>query len=313
MSYMCEEEDIALVEMPTDVGHEQDYDFCNRCVKGIVETSLRDPFGAGVSTYGRGFDLRRKAGGGCGRMGLSDWVCHVYSTGQLQVNPIRAALAMKQYPIEFECRKRIDFWPEKPAVCRGDILEVGPGRGDLLMHMAQAHPDKRFVAIEIGKRRFLKLIPRILKRNIKNIQLIGGNARVVLPLYYRSDVFEQAYVLFPDPWPKKRHIPHRLLSVSFMTLVARSLRVGGDFFVATDVADYADWVLENASQMEFLELARRPTLNEPLIDGYIPTFFEAKWREMGRDIHYQHYRKVCEITEPLDGDAKKVVEILGEG
>jgi tRNA (guanine-N7-)-methyltransferase len=220
---------------------------------------------------------------------------------------------MKHYPIEHECRKRIDFWPEKPAVFDGDVLEIGPGRGDLLMHMAEAHPDKKFVGIEIGRRRFFKLIPRILKRNLKNIQLIGGNARVVLPLYYRSNIFEQAYVLFPDPWPKKRHIPHRLLSVQFMTLVARSLKVGGDFFVATDVAGYAGWVLENAEQIDFLELVRPPTMNEPLIEGYIPTFFEAKWREMGRNIHYQHYRKTREITEPLDDEARMVIEILGHG
>ncbi|MEW5993813.1 MAG: hypothetical protein AB1744_05385, partial [Candidatus Zixiibacteriota bacterium] len=88
---------------------------------------------------------------------------------------------MKQFPWEFEASKEILFYPDKPDKCAGDVLEVGPGRGDLLLSLASTFPEKRFVAVEVGKKRYYKLIPRMEKRDLHNILLIQGDARIVLP------------------------------------------------------------------------------------------------------------------------------------
>jgi tRNA (guanine-N7-)-methyltransferase len=200
---------------------------------------------------------------------------------------------MKQYPIEFESKKEIFFYPGKPDKFEGDILEIGPGRGDFILSAAEQNPDKKLVAIELSKKRHFKLIPRVEKRGLTNILLIGGNARVVLPRYFEPGSFEKIYVLFPDPWPKKRHYPHRLMSVEFITLLADCLRNGGELYFATDFRPYADWVVENMRQVSQLESLGSPdftTIDQ--IAYYSPSFFEQKWRGEGRAIYYMRYRKV---------------------
>lgn len=199
---------------------------------------------------------------------------------------------MRTFPLEFELRKEILFYPEKPHQAAGDILEIGPGRGDFLLSMAEQLPGKKLAAIEIGKRRYVKLIPRIQKRGLTNILLIQGNARVVLPRIFNPGTFEKIYVLFPDPWPKKRHIPHRLMTVEFITLLADLLRKDGELFFATDVLAYAEWVTGNMRAVGQLKSLGSPDFTT--VDKfayYTPTVYEQRWRTEGRAIYYLHYRR----------------------
>jgi len=198
---------------------------------------------------------------------------------------------MKSFPWEFESAKEVLFYPDKPGECSGDILEVGPGRGDLLLSLAVSFPDKKFAAIELGRKRYYKLIPRIKKKQIENILLIQGDARIVLPRYFAEKTFEKIYVLFPDPWPKKRHAPKRLLNAEFLSLLTRFLKLGGDLFIATDVTFYAVWVLENARQVRLLHNMGTPFVDSSVLADYEPTFFEMKWRSEERAIHYLWYRR----------------------
>ncbi|MFH1372309.1 MAG: hypothetical protein ABII79_00715 [bacterium] len=198
---------------------------------------------------------------------------------------------MKTFPIKFEAAKKVLFYPEEPDTCVGDILEVGPGRGDLLLSLATLFPEKRFVAIELGKKRYYKLPSRIEKKQLDNILLIQGDARIVLPKYFKKSAFEKIYVLFPDPWPKIRHAPKRLLNAQFLTLLAQFLRPGGDLFMATDVTAYAEWVVENAAGMPILQNLGRPFVDGCDLADYEPTFFEMKWRSEGRPIFYLWYRR----------------------
>lgn len=199
---------------------------------------------------------------------------------------------MKTYPLEFESKKEILFYPRKPVEFEGDILEIGPGRGDFLLSAAAQLTDKKLVAIEIGRKRYLKMIPRIEKKGLTNILLIQGNARIVLPRFFRPGTFEKIYVLFPDPWPKKRHFPHRLMSVEFISLLADNLQPGGELYFASDYWPYAEWVVDNVKQVPRLKSMGAPyftTIDK--IAYYSPSFFEQKWRDEGRAIYYTRYQK----------------------
>ncbi len=198
---------------------------------------------------------------------------------------------MKKFPREFESRKPILIYPKGSSVEGGDVLEIGPGRGDLLMDLAEAWPDKQFVAIEIAWKRFHKLIPRIEKRGLKNIQLLRGDARIVLDRFFEKETFEKIYVLFPDPWPKKRHALKRLLQIEFIELLQSYLQPEGSLFFATDVAWYADWVIDNCRQVPSLVCTGDPFVNAEDLFGYTPTFFEQKWRAEGRQIYYLWYQR----------------------
>jgi tRNA (guanine-N7-)-methyltransferase len=204
---------------------------------------------------------------------------------------------MKSFPWEFESNKEVLFYPAKPDTFVGDVLEIGPGRGDLLLLQATSCPKKRFVAIELGRKRYFKLIPRIERRQLHNILLIQGDARIVLPHYFSNETLEKIYVLFPDPWPKKRHAMKRLLSVDFISLLAKLLKSAGDLIVATDVKPYADWVVENAEQVTPLQNLGSPFVDNSAIENYETTFFEAKWRQEGRTIFYLWYRRADRPVE----------------
>ncbi|MBI2340662.1 MAG: tRNA (guanosine(46)-N7)-methyltransferase TrmB [Deltaproteobacteria bacterium] len=197
----------------------------------------------------------------------------------------------KQFPYDFEAKKEVLFYPSKPAEFRGDILEIGPGRGDLLLAMAEAQPDKKFVAVEIGKKRYFRLIPRIEKRGIKNIFLIRGDARVIIPRYFGEETFEKIFVLFPDPWPKDRHAFRRLLTVEFFWLLGHHLKPEGELILATDVEWYAEWMTENLRRVSVLKNRLDPQLFASELPGITPTFFEEKWKNEGRKIYYLLYGK----------------------
>ncbi len=219
------------------------------------------------------------------------------------------------FPYEFESRKEILFYPSKPEIFSGDILEIGPGRGDWLLNQATAHPDKKFVAVEMGQLRYAKLVSRIEKAELKNILLIQGDVRLVLPQFFAGDTFEKIFVMFPDPWPRERHYFRRLLQIEFLALLCHVMKNGGSFLLATDAGRYADWARENikaipelsevavSSQTPFPEYSLASSIlnanNSPtgladtgqvyknkFVDCPVTTFFEKKWREMGRSIHY---------------------------
>ena len=198
---------------------------------------------------------------------------------------------MKHFPWKYESQKEILFYPEGTKGETGDILEIGPGRGDLLLELASTLPDKKLVAIEIGTKRYIKLIPRIERKGLTNIRLIRGDARIVLTDYFSQGAFEKIYVLFPDPWPKKRHALKRLLNTEFISLITRFLKKDGDLFMATDVDWYSQWAVINAESVPDLKNMGNPFVEADNLFSYAPTFFEQKWRAEGRKIYYMHFKQ----------------------
>ncbi len=194
---------------------------------------------------------------------------------------------MRTFPLEWESQKPIYFYPSEPTDFTGDILEIGPGRGDLLLWYAATYPDKRMVGIELNGYRFKKLARRVERRELTNVLLIKGNARIVVPRLFTTPCFERIYVLFPDPWPKDRHAFHRLLSTEYLQMLSEALRPGGEIILATDQQAYADWVIENGAQVPSLRNMGNPYSPEiAVLPNDQPTRFEQIWREQGRSIYY---------------------------
>jgi tRNA (guanine-N7-)-methyltransferase len=148
----------------------------------------------------------------------------------------------------------ITFYPAQPDRIVGDVLEIGPGRGDFLLSTAEAHPELRFVAIELGKKRHPRLAHRVVRRGLANVLLIHGDARLVLPRYIAPASFGSAVVLFPDPWPKLRHAFNRLLQPEFLSELARVLIPGGHLYVKSDVESYIAWVQAQVTRLPEFEI-----------------------------------------------------------
>jgi tRNA (guanine-N7-)-methyltransferase len=198
----------------------------------------------------------------------------------------------RTFPIAHVLEKKLSYYPEKPATLEFDILEIGPGNGDFLLHLAATHPDKKILAIEMDPLRCTRIVGKLKKSGIKNVTIAEGDARVPLACDMEGTALEKIFVLFPDPWPRNRHRYKRLLSKEFLALVCAKLKPGGEFTLATDVRDYADWAASNFAAVPFMEPVhgKGDTRFTPLPD-LIPTAFEQRWKELGRTCHYVRYAR----------------------
>ncbi len=165
------------------------------------------------------------------------------------------------------------------------ILEIGPGNGDFLLSLAAQNPNKKIAAIEVRKKRFQKILKRLEKAGIQNVFLLWGNAKTMVPRFFKEDSLEKIYILFPDPWPKRRHAFHRLLDIAFLTLLAGILKKRGELILATDSKDYAAWIQKNVeATASFKEVSFERDFSE--------TFFEKVWKKEGKPILYFSYERV---------------------
>lgn len=199
---------------------------------------------------------------------------------------------MKTFPFDFELTKPIPIFPQTSEKPVGDVLEIGPGRGDLLLDLAARHPEKRWLAIELNAGRFLRLIPRIEKRGLKNIQLMQGNARVILPQYFTEEnCLEKILVLFPDPWPKDRHAFHRLLTIETLWYFWYLLKKNGYLYLATDDVRYKDEILKLLVQVPPLNNALAPQATTDLLPELPATYFQKKWSDQNKPLYFVKHRK----------------------
>ena len=187
-------------------------------------------------------------------------------------------------------------WPASldPRNFERVIVEVGPGRGDFLYHLAEKHGDALVCAIEIKRKRIDRLVHRLQKRGIENVMLIQNDARAALPQCFEKASIDEIHINFPDPWPKKRHTKNRLMCESFLKECATRLKPGGHFNFATDQDWYAFETHELFARVDALESVydEGVVINPP--DAF-PTLFMQKWKDNGRTLHYQRYIKVQSV------------------
>ena len=124
---------------------------------------------------------------------------------------------------------------QRPAPLEADL---GCGRGRFLMAHAALAPERNFIGVDILSRRLGKFDLRASERGLTNIRMLQGDIRFALEEFFPPASLSAAYLLFPDPWPKRRHHDRRILQPAFLDLLHRVLTVGGLFHFATDHADY---------------------------------------------------------------------------
>ncbi|MHC8507970.1 MAG: tRNA (guanosine(46)-N7)-methyltransferase TrmB [Rhodospirillales bacterium] len=122
-------------------------------------------------------------------------------------------------------------------------LEIGFGAGEHLVHQAAAHPDAGFIGCEPFINGVASALSLITQQGLQNVRLFDDDARLLLPRLAAGSV-EQVFILFPDPWPKKRHWRRRFINAEILDNLARITAPGGGLRFATDHAGYAAWALE---------------------------------------------------------------------
>jgi tRNA (guanine-N7-)-methyltransferase len=187
------------------------------------------------------------------------------------------------------------LFPELPHAFEGApraVLEIGFGGGEHLAAEARDHPGTAFIGVEPFVNGVAKLLAVIEREGLANIRLWDRDATELLPrLPSRS--LDTVYLLYPDPWPKRRQRKRRLLSDETLAALARVLRPGGELRCATDIDDYAGWALARALRSPDLAwTAERPDEWRRPWAGWPGTRYEAKALSQGRRPSYLTFRRV---------------------
>ena len=156
-------------------------------------------------------------------------------------------------------------------------LEIGFGMGDALLELAQAHPERDFVGVEVYPPGIGRFLLRVEQAGLGNVRVVCADAVEVLGRHLPPGSLDELLVLFPDPWPKKRHHKRRLVNAAFLALAARVLAPGGRLRIATDWADYAQAIAallaENTDFTAEADTTARP-----------PTKYERRGERLGHAI-----------------------------
>jgi len=134
------------------------------------------------------------------------------------------------------CR-RLD-WRELFGLDGRVEIDLGAGDGGFALEYARQHPEINLLAVERLLGRARKIEKRAARTGQKNLRVLrlefGYTVRYLLP----AGSISVAHILFPDPWPKRRHWPRRLMQPEFVRDVAAALGPGGELRFTTDHADY---------------------------------------------------------------------------
>ena len=171
------------------------------------------------------------------------------------------------------------------------VVEVGSGQGHAIVHAAEQHPERNFLAIEVFRAGLARTMIRAEWANAQNLRLLEANAPEVLEHALPAASVDELWVFFPDPWAKARHTKRRLVSDDFAAIAARALRPGGVLRLATDWEDYAFQMREVMDAAPDFERAFAGEWAERF-DGRVLTAFEAQGARAGRAIHDLSYRRV---------------------
>jgi len=163
-------------------------------------------------------------------------------------------------------------------------LEIGFGNGDNLAALAAGHPERDYLGIEVHRPGVGRLLLALEERQQSNARVICHDAVEVLAQQIAPQTLDEVLILFPDPWPKKRHHKRRLIQPPFVELIADRLRPGGVLRFATDWQPYADAALEvfNAN-LRLRNLAQDATFVERPTERQ-PTRFEKRGERLGHGV-----------------------------
>lgn len=165
-------------------------------------------------------------------------------------------------------------------------LEIGFGGAEHLIAEAKAHPRTGFVGTDVFVNSIAKALAAINDNALANIRLYFGDASELID-WLPGEGLSRIDLLYPDPWPKRRHWKRRFIQDESLKRLARILKHGGELRFATDIGDYAAYTLTRISRSsDFRWTAECANDWRNPWTGYSGTRYEAKAVREGRKPAY---------------------------
>jgi len=179
------------------------------------------------------------------------------------------------------------FGNHNPVVC-----EIGSGKGRFLISSAAANPALNYLGIERAMKYHRVIRERVERLALGNVRLLNSDAVHFVKTYVPPLSVQHYYILFPDPWPKKRHLKRRLVTQEFLGQLLKTLAPGGCIHYKTDFEDYFEQMLSvSRARPELNELQCRTITAAQVDPEAADTNFERKYLIQGRLIFAADFQK----------------------
>ena len=171
-------------------------------------------------------------------------------------------------------------------------IEIGFGNGENLLSLAAAHPGRNFLGVEVHRPGVGRLLLGLEERGLANVRVICHDAVEVFERQVAPHSVHEILVLFPDPWPKKRHHKRRLIQRPFVDLAVSRLAHDGVLRLATDWQPYALEMLSTLMATPELENLAADGAFVPRSVERAPTRFERRGESLGHEVWDLAFRRI---------------------
>ena len=170
-------------------------------------------------------------------------------------------------------------------------LEIGSGRGEFIIEKSNRYPDINFIAVDVKEKRIKTIIRKLdplINKNIRVIRMFIDSESIK---FFSKEKFEKIYLMFPDPWPKRKHHRRRIINDDFITVLYNLLKRDGMLEIVTDHKEYALWINDHFKRRKDFKSFYQDGYTRNAPEDHIITFFEEKMRNLGYEPYYFKFIK----------------------
>ena len=171
------------------------------------------------------------------------------------------------------------------------FLEIGFGFGDFTFELAKRNHDTNVIAGETHLNGIINLLKKLEDEPQSNIKIFKSDIRTLL-LTLPPEIFDEIYILFPDPWPKAKHYKRRLIQDDFIEVLGKKIKPSGKLVITTDHDSYKCWILSiMAKRNDFIWTANSQLDWQNFPENWTVTKYQKKALKEGRIPVYLEFLK----------------------
>ncbi|MBT4696353.1 MAG: tRNA (guanosine(46)-N7)-methyltransferase TrmB [Alphaproteobacteria bacterium] len=194
---------------------------------------------------------------------------------------------LDKYEIDLTSLKKDNIHKSKKI-----FFEIGFGSGDIIYKQAKLNPENIYIGIEYYRKGIAQLIEKIETTKLENLKIFHGDARRVLA-NIPDEIFDEIWLFFPDPWPKKRHSKRRFIQLEMIELLHRKIKQGGKLLISSDDKNYIAWTLSLIFMRNFFNwLSDEPSDWKHPNNDYFGSKYEKKGIKSDREPYFLKFLKI---------------------
>ena len=196
-------------------------------------------------------------------------------------------LSLSKYEFDFSFLGDTDYSKKNKI-----LLEIGFGSGEIIFKEARKNPNNIYMGIEYYRRGVAQLLKKIEDHNLKNIKIFHGDAHKFLE-NFSGIFFDEVWLFFPDPWPKKRHEKRRFIQKESINKLNEVIKPKGNLYISSDDKIYIAWTLSLFNQNDKFEWLAENHLDwENPYEDYHGSRYEEKGLRKNRKPYFLKFKKL---------------------